>query len=294
MDVEAYRKAYETELSGAEQPDDAGGAPFRGMRSLRSTTFAERIDLDGGGIDGDDAFGAHVKEMLATLRSSEAPAPGRLAALKELQVARFLGEHFAPFRAEFLQALREVAQSETDAELRESALATLSAEKDGATEQLLRDGLTGTKQAMVSPLKALQMLSLNDHADIAPLAADIFHRSDDLPTKEAALRVLSTDPGSQDLLQNLLTDKSQARSLRAMSATGLNLLNPTRFADVAKTIVNDTADFEDIRASALGALASTTHEPLRNDKTFLDEVRTLGAQDALGNLNAAANRFLSR
>ena len=30
-------------------------------------------------------------------------------------------------------------------------------------------------------------------------AADIFHSSDDLPTKEAALRVLSTDPGSQDL-----------------------------------------------------------------------------------------------
>ncbi|ABD06872.1 hypothetical protein RPB_2166 [Rhodopseudomonas palustris HaA2] len=285
MDVEQYRRDYEARLAAAEADTAADSRLFSLRTALPGAPVVDATT---------QARGPDLGAQLTILRNAEAPAAARMNALDELQIARFSSEGFDAHRAEFLQTLRDIARPETPAELRESALATLSAENDASAEEKLRAGLFDDKLALVSPLRALQILSLNDHADVAPLAEIVFRDTDDLSTKEAALRVLSTDPKSQDLLQDVLTDKDQARSLRALSATGLNVLNPARFADVAKTLVTDTSDFEDIRASALGALANTAHEPLREDKSFVDEIRTLGAQNELGNLNAAANRFLQR
>src|SRR5205823_7431772 len=122
--------------------------------------------------------------------------------------------------------------------------------------------------------KALQLLSLDDHANIADLARNVFDKTADLGLKEAALRVLSVDPKSQGLLAKLLEDKSQPKSLRALSATGLYILNPQKFADIAQKIVKDHGDYEDIRASTLGALANTPlHQAIRDHTYFLDAVR---------------------
>jgi hypothetical protein len=138
-------------------------------------------------------------------------------------------------------------------------------------------------------------LSYDDHTNLADLALDIFHKAADLGTKEAALRVLATDAKSQDLFTKLLQDKSQPRSLRTLSATGLNFLNPQKFAEIAQNIVKDHSDFEDIRASALGALANTPlHHVIRDNADFLNEIKSLGAQSPLTNLRAAAGRFLAR
>jgi len=107
--------------------------------------------------------------------------------------------------------------------------------------------------------------------------------------------VLATDAKSQDLFAQLLTDKQQPKSLRALSATGLNVLNPQRFAEVAQKIVQDPTDFEDIRASTLGALVNTPlHQVIRDNAGFLDQVKNLSAQSPLTNLRAAAGRFLAK
>ena len=164
MDVEAYRKAYEAELSGAEQASETNGAQDRRLRSCLATTFARRTTATA------MRSVRTSNRCSATLRNSEAAVPARLAALRELQVARFLGEQFStPYRADFLQVLREIALPETVSGIARERACTLSAEKDAEAEQRLRNGLTDAKQALVSPLKALQMLSSNDHADIAPL-----------------------------------------------------------------------------------------------------------------------------
>jgi hypothetical protein len=296
MDIEQYRKVYEAELSAAEPRAAAPGARFGlELRAPIGAAIGPILDAVQAHAHDPNDLAATVTPLLEALRTPTNPPPVRLAALNSLKAARFLGDKFDPYRADFLSALREVAQPDSDPELRESALATLTAEKDADTEQRLRAGLQDVKKALVSPLKALQILSLNDHADIADLATDVFHRTADLPTKEAALRVLSTNPKSQDLLQSVLEDKQQARSLRAMSATGLNFLNPAKFAAVAQDIIKDKGDFEDIRASALGALVNTPlHDVVRGNADFLNEVKTLSADGPLKNLSAAASRFLTK
>jgi hypothetical protein len=293
MDVKDYRKAYEAELAApaataASATSNTFGADAAPGDATRLTEI-QRVPL------ARDEFGEKIPALIATLRNATESSVVRLAALRALRAAMFLGEHFAPYRADFLSTLRQLAQQGTDPRLCKDALGVLAAEKDPEAQNQLRRGLQNPQSALVSPATALQLLGFDDHANLAELALDTFHKAADLVTKEAALRVLATDAKSQDLFSQLLQDKTQPRSLRALSATGLNFLNPQKFAALARNIVMDNTDFEDIRATALGALANgPLHHIIHDDPGFLDEIKNLGAQTPLTNLRAAAGRFLTK
>jgi hypothetical protein len=294
MDVKDYRKAYEAELAagpsdGAVTPHTLGLSPADSMTASGPMSEIANLAVTG------PQLGDNISKLLAVLASSAETLAVRVAALQALRAALFLGEQFAPYRVAFLQVLRQLARPEVDAALREGATEALASEKDPDIQETLKKGLTDQKYALVAPVKALQLLSLDDHANIADLASKLFQQTADLGLKEAALRILAADPKSQDLFAQLLADKSQPRSLRALSATGLNFLNPQKFADIAQNIVKDHNDFEDIRASALGALANTPlHQVIRGNTDFLNAVKTLNTQSPLSNLSAAAGRFLAK
>jgi hypothetical protein len=266
MDVSDYRRRYEAELAkrAANRPEPA----------------------EPGSDD-------NVRRLLATLRNPQEPTSARADALNALKTASFLGPRFAPYNAEFLATLRELARPETDPQLREDALEVLAIEKDAQAQDLLRRGLTDPKSALVPPAKALQFLGYDDHAAVAGLARDIFHRTSDNDTKEEALRLLASDPGSAGLLAELLKDKSQPRGIRALSATGLHFLDPEAFAEAARAIVMDEKDYEDIRATTLGALTHmAVHQSVRSDRGFVERIRQIEATTPLQNLRATAGRFM--
>lgn len=274
MDVRQYRRQYEAELAAhtatARTASRLGGAPESGP-------------------------GDRVQHLLATLRNDKESASARLAALDGLKAAQFLAARFAPYHADFLAALREVARPGTDPELCEAALETLALEKDSYAQDVLRRGLTDPKAALVSPAKALQFLSHDDHSGAVELARDIFQRTTDLGTKEEALRVLASDPKSADLLTGLIKDKSQPRSIRALSATGLNFLSPEKFVEAARAIAPDDHDYDDIRATVIGALANLAdggHVP--KDQSFVQRVQEIGAKTASANVRSAVGRFMKR
>jgi len=285
MDVKEYRRRYEAELAAAspEHPASFAGSPEA------ATRHAAQLGLVSGSPPGES-----IPALLATVRNPKETVLARDAALQALGAATFLGEDFAPYRVEFLDTMRQLAKPDTASQLREKAVAVLAAEKDPDIQGMLQRGLRDPQSALVSAGKALQLLTLDYHADVAGLAEEVFHKTDDVATKEAALRVLATNANSQDLLAKVLGDKSQPRALRALSATGLHSVNPQRFAGIARNIFMDGSDYEDIRATTLGALASAPeYQALRSDSTFLDQVRQLGAQTSLKNLRAAANRLMS-
>lgn len=274
MDVREYRRRYEAELAShahtARTAKALGAAPEGGS-------------------------GNRIQRLLATLRNDKEPASARLAALDGLKAARFLTARFAPYNADFLAALREIASPGTDPELCENALETLALEKDSYAQDVLRRGLADPKTALVSAAKALQFLSHDDHAGVADLARDIFNKTTDIGTKEEALRVLASDPKSADLFASLVKDKSQPRSLRALSATGLNFVSPQQFAEAARTIATDDHDYDDIRATVIGALAhlaDAAHVP--KDQSFVQRVQELGAKTASANVRSAVGRFVKR
>jgi hypothetical protein len=294
MDVKEYRKAYEAELE-ASSNESAGTLHTFALSPADSDAASRRMSEIGNlSLTGQD-LGNNISKLLEVLASSAEILAVRLAALQALRAALFLGEQFAPYRVEFLKILRQLVRPEVDAALREGAIEVLAAEKDPDIQEMLKKGLADQKSPLIAPVKALQLLSLDDHSNIADLARDVFHKTADLAVKEAALRILASDPKSQDLFAQLLEDKSQPKSLRTLSATGLDYLNPQKFADIAQRIVKDQHDFEDIRASTLGALANTPlHQVIRDNTGFLDAVKNLSAQSPLADLRAAAGRFLAK
>jgi hypothetical protein len=228
MDVTRYRERYEAELAKAAGEVPAG--------ALEPENLADR-----------------VTGLLSSLRDGDAPSADRMAALRELAALNFLGPHFEPFRADFKQALRDVA-TDPERPLRESALEFLAMDRDPYAQDLLVRGLHEPKQALVSDAKAIQLLSYDDHAELLPLARQVFERSKGA-AREEALRALATDPQSEKLLTRLLKDKSEKSSIRRISAAGLQSLNPEAFERAARRIVTDENDYDAIRATSLAALA---------------------------------------
>jgi hypothetical protein len=269
MDVAKYRERYQAELAkAAKSMEESAAAPL------------EAQDLE-----------EQVEALLATLRDPAAAVADRTAALEELAALDFLGPRFAPFRAAYKKALREVA-TDQPRELRVRALEVLAIDRDGYAQELLVQGLREPRKALVPEAKAIQLLGYDDHADVVPLAREVFERGSG-PAREEALRVLATDPESEQLFDRLLKDKSEKRRIRQLSASGLQSLNPEAFDKTARKIVADEDDYNDIRATTLAALTHGREaRETPADPKLVETVQKAAESTSSRSIRSAARRFL--
>ncbi len=269
MDVAKYRERYEAQLAkAAARMEESAAAPL-----------------------GEQNLEEQVPDLLATLRSRDESVADRTAALEALAALDFLGPRFAPFRADYTEALRDVATDEPR-ELRAQALELLAIDRDPYAQELLVQGLQEPKNALLSEAKAIQLLGYDDHAEVMPLVREVYERATGA-AREEALRVLATDPESEQLFTRLLKDKSEKRSIRQLSASGLQSLNPDAFDKTARKIVADEDDYNDIRATALSALAhgrEAQETPV--DPKLVETVQEVGESTRSRSLRSAARRFL--
>ena len=283
MDVKQYRKRYEAELAKAGEPkrraDEGADEPAARAEAIAAAPLEP------------DDLAERVPELLGTLRDRDEAIAVRAAALDALAALDFLGPRFEPFRADYRQALRDVA-TDPRRELRESALELLAIEKDPWAQDLLMRGLKQPEDAVVPEAKAIQLLGYDDHAEIVPLAQEVFERSTGT-AREEALRVLATDPQSAQLFTRLLKDKSETASIRAISASGLQSLDPAAFEKTARKIVTDETDYNEIRATTLAALAhgrESREKPA--DPKFVETVQQLTGKTRSTAMRASIRRYL--
>ena len=294
MDPEDYRKRYEAELADAAAPTQPGrgrGARAAATAEERATPAARANAIASVPLDEEEGLAARMPELLATLRDRKEPLRVRMAALQALAALDFLPVRFEPFRADYKQALRDVA-TDPEAELRESALELLAIDKDPYAQGLLATGLKRPKEALVPEAKAIQFLGYDDHGEYVPLVREVYKRAKG-PAREEALRVLATDPQSERLFARLLKDKSETKSVRRLSASGLQSLNPEAFEKTARKLIADEDEDNDIRAASLAALAygrEAREKPA--DPKLLETVQKLGETTRSTALRASARRFL--
>jgi hypothetical protein len=291
MNVGQYRKRYEAELAQAAPPKPRGRGGKRKPAVEKPASPAARAEAIKTAPLEPEHLAERVTELLAILRDREQPLVVRTAALDALAALDFLGPPFAPFRADYKQTLREVA-TDPKRTLRESALELLAVDKDPYAQDLLVRGLKEPKEAMVSEARAIQFLGYDDHADIVPLARDVYERASGT-AREEALRVLATDPQSEKLFTRLLKDKSEKSSIRLISASGLQSLNPEAFERTAQKIVADDSDYNEIRATSLAALAHgrEAHDKPADPK-FVDTVQKLSGETRSRAMRSSAKRYL--
>lgn len=290
MDVAEYRKRYEAELAKAAPPK--GSRRAAGQAAEEATTPAARVEAIAAAPLDEKNRPKWVAELIAILRNRDEPLEVRMAALQALGALDFLGPRFAPFRAEYKQALRDVA-TDPERALRESALDLLAIARDPFAQELLVRGLKEPKKAVVSEALAIQFLGYDDHhAEVVPLAREVFARAKGV-AREEALRVLAADPDSEKLFSRLLKDKSEKASIRRLSASGLQSLNPGAFEKAARGIVADESDHDDIRTTSLAALAhgrEAREKP--SDPKLVDAVQKLGETTRSPAMRSSIRRFL--
>jgi hypothetical protein len=292
MDEKQYRKRVEAEVARSARSAIQKKRTLGAARGDKSNAAARIAEIDAMQIDAKD--GKSIGRLIKTLEDTAEPKELRLAAFRALKTASFLGPAFAPYRAEYLKALRTIA-TDHEPEIREEALETLVMEKVDFATRLLSEGLKKPEKALVSAAKAIQLLSYDGHAEVAPLVREIFAKIADLPAKEAALRFLSADPASAPLLSRVLKDQSQPARLRSLSATGLRLANPKAFERTARAIVENGKEDDDVRATCLGALTLIKDfRKTRDDPAFAKAVASLNAPKHSRALRASARRFMSK
>jgi hypothetical protein len=292
MNEKQYRKKIEAQVAESARAAKRKRVAAKG-RSRRLASSDDRIaEIDGMQFDAKSA--GQLRGLIRTLGNAEEPVALRQAAFRALKTASFLGPAFAPYRAEYLKCLRGIA-IDPEAEIRREALETLAMEKVDFARRLLADGLREPKKALVPAAKAIQILSHDGHAEVAPLVREVLAGSSDPAAKEAAVRFLSSDPGSASLLGSILKDRSQPSRLRSLSAAGLRVINPKLFERAARAIVEDKADNDDVRATCLGALTLIgDFKKTRADPSFAKTVASLQGTKHGRALRQTARRFISR
>jgi hypothetical protein len=202
------------------------------------------------------AFGEkeeHLRAIIETLRDENAPVEERIAALQSLQTASFGAKEFEPFRGDYHAALRKLAEDANPA-LRERALGVLAREKEDFAQKKLLEGLQNPDRALVPPEKALQLLSYGARAEAYIQARKIVDDPPNPLAKWEALRLLATDSSAGPTFEKVLQDKNELRENRQLSASALHALDPTKMQALARSIVLDSDDYDDIRATSLTEL----------------------------------------
>ena len=293
MKASTYRAKVEKEL--AAQPDQArAAAPLRAAALTGQPLDLEsRRDLVRQAVGTRADLPTAIPTLIAILADPTQPEPLRGSALASLKAAAFVVTAFAPYRAEFIAALHKLLP-EANAELRQRAIEVLAAEKDPEAQALLVKGLQDPSAALVPPAVALQYLSYDDHGSYIPVVRELVRKTDDDQVREEGLRLLASDPESRKLFQDLLADKDEKSAVRRLSAVALQALDPAKFEKAARKIVNDDKDFDEIRATALGALTHVKdYARTRADTDFAAQVGGL-QKSASGVLRAAAAQFVKR
>lgn len=269
----------------------AGGAKAFALATNKQKTAKERIAAMAEGPP--EVNDNNLQKIMGVLRDVNEPKEVRMAALQALQAASFNIAAFESSSGDYRTTLRKIAQ-DADPRLREEGLTALAQQKDGFAQKKLLEGLQNPKKALVPPEKALQLLSYDVHADAYKAARATLDNPPNPVAKQEALRLLAADATSEPLFEKVLLDKNELRENRQISATALHALNPEKMQTLARNIVLDSGDYEDIQETSLTALTQFGDDAkVAADQPLRQSVARMKARGSV-KLQRSANQFLSK
>jgi hypothetical protein len=296
MHPKDYRSQYAEEVQRAGAARAAQAGRERGTRELANVIKDTDAALDNrlyavreASSSGPLSKPTVVKALIRVLAAPEEPGELRLMALTTLQQCSVQVAAFRPYAAEFTIALRTATGSELP-ELAEQAMDLLALHSDPHVQQMLVDGLRDPNTATVEPAKALRMIGYDLHAEHYALLHDIVQTSSQPQLRRMALKLLAADGGAKDTFARIAADRSDDPVARSTSAVALQALAPQEFDSLAKTIVADDDDHDDVRATVLSALA---HNPDSADEPTINVARRIAESPKRSpQLKAAARDYL--
>ena len=234
-----------------------------------------------------------LQTMLNVLRDRDEPIKVRLAALASIQAASFSVVAFESCRSDYIATLRAV-MTDPDPELRQRVLGLLAREKDAAAAKRLIDGLENPAKALVPPEKALQLLGYDPHADVYKIARRMVEKPPNETARRDALRLLAADANSKGVFEKILRDKTEAPEYRRISASALHAIAPDSLQKLAREIVLDSSESDDVQATSLTAISQFGDEAkVSGDEALLKRVTRLKTAPS-AKVKQTAKRLLTK
>jgi hypothetical protein len=235
-----------------------------------------------------------LEGVIQILQDKNSPQAVRLAALNALQAASFSALKFNSFRPDYLTALRSLME-DPDAELRQRALGILAREQDGYAQQRLLEGLEQPDKALVSPEKALQLLSYDIHTDAYPIAREVANNPPNPAARLEALRLLAADAKSAPAFEAILRNKEELPEVRQLAASALHTLAPTKLLEHAREIMLDEDENDELKTTSLTALTHFGDEKaVAQDSKLQEVIDILKDKATLPCLKDKAQQFLQK
>ena len=234
-----------------------------------------------------------LQAVLKIISNQAEPQEVRLAALQTLQAATFSVVAFESCRSDYIATLRKVAE-DPDPELRQRVLGILARENDGFVQKKLIEGLENPEKALVSPEKALQLLSYDVHTEAYSIARKIIKDPPNAMARREALRLLAADATAAPVFEEILRNKTETYEIRQISASALHAVEPEKLQENARDILLDASEPDDIQEMSLTALTQFGDAAkVSEDKPLLKRVNRLSgnASDAV---KQSADQFLDK
>lgn len=237
-----------------------------------------------------------VEEVEALIKRAENPKAkvnDRLDAMEAINRVAFDKVAFQDYNAQYVRLLKQL-RLDRSSKVRQAAFDRLSLSMDHDTRDMLQRSLSGEGDALVPDRLAASLLGLDDHASSRDVLRDAV-KSRDKNVRKAALRGLSADTRSADLLEGIATDPREDVEMREAATISLKAASPKRFAKMAQKLAVDPRESDQIKAAAVASLAQAAEEIDEEDlETLFSELDEVSRRTRSRALKSSISRLKKR
>lgn len=219
---------------------------------------------------------------------------------KMLELKRANQRLYAANKPEFFNILRGLLNSKSIV-LRTQAIDILSASEDQVVQEFLVGELQKDKNSSISKVVAISFLRQNTKNQFVKLFQKVFENESDNNVRKAAIEGLENDPGSIDLLKEVVMDTSESFNVREAGALSLHNLDHELMNNLAAQIISEPElghgiklfrsdspepNEVDFKAGLINMLTYTADpEQLRTNEELKSSLRELVAPGTLNKAN---------
>ena len=243
----------------------------------------------------DETSEAFLDTILDILADSSEPADLRADLINKMLAAKRANSFFPSKKPRFFGILRGLIK-DNNQKLRFKAIDFLASNQDEEVQNFLVGEIEKDNSTLISKKDAIFFLRQNPKPEHAKLFKDLFDKDNDPEVKKAAIKALGNDPGSVELLEEVVEDKDKKHNfkIREAAASSLHNLDPELMNDLAAQILvtpesgpgiklfrstKPNGDEVDFKAGLLNMLAFTgDFDKLRGNDKLKENLEEVGSQ----------------
>ncbi|WPQ61240.1 tyrosinase family protein [Chitinophaga sancti] len=241
-----------------------------------------------GAVSSDESLILYIIDLLA---NSITPTDLRIEALRTLETISFSSPIISALNPQLTDVLTGLIR-DNNPQIRQAAISHLAQSKNGFVQQELIKGLIKPEEALVSEELAVHLLGYDMHAGIYPILREIVRKSSNNNSRSEAVYLLGGDPDAKGLLSEVFNNKKERFNIRKNSLLSLKQLDPSHFIELARQIINDHNENENIRAVTINLIDQKTLQSLNTGNDFLNDLRKLEQTKLPENLATGIKSFL--